>query len=125
MRVKNLEIRLGHQRRHTLFERLELGARAPDRLFEARPAFERVLTDAGWTGVTIEPLTVTYRFESPVAFWNLTTESGVFKDLLPKFSCHALVAFKARALADVAAYRQGDVIELPNLALIATAEKSS
>jgi SAM-dependent methyltransferase len=88
-------------------------------------ALERVLTDAGWTGVTIEPLTVTYRFENPVAFWNLTTESGVFKDLLPKFSCHALVAFKARALADVAAYRCGDVIELPNLALIATAEKSS
>lgn len=86
-------------------------------------ALDRVLTDAGWTGIKIEPLTVTYRFESPAAFWNLATESGLFKDLLPKFSCHALVAFKARALADISIYRQGDAIELPNLAILATADK--
>ena len=86
-------------------------------------ALERVLTDAGWTGVKVEPMTVTYCFESPTAFWSLATDGGLFKDLLPKLSCHALVAFKARALADIATYRQGDSINLPNLAILATADK--
>jgi SAM-dependent methyltransferase len=86
-------------------------------------ALERVLTDAGWTGFRLEPLTVTYRFDTPAAFWALATDAGLFKDLLPKFSCHALVAFKARALAEIAAYRKRDAVELPNQAILAIAEK--
>ncbi|MEO5656899.1 MAG: methyltransferase domain-containing protein [Nitrospiria bacterium] len=84
---------------------------------------QRLLVDAGWTDVLVEPFTVTYRFDNPLAYWDLNTETGLFKDILAKLSCHAHVAFKARALADIATYRRGNVIELPNLALIATAHK--
>ena len=86
---------------------------------------ERVLTEAGWEAWRVEPMTVVFPFDTPLAFWNLATEAGLFKELLPKFSCHALVAFKARALADIAAYRRGDAIELANDAWLAVAEKPS
>lgn len=86
-------------------------------------ALESVLTNAGWSGIAVAPFTVTYRFDNPRAYWDLNTETGLFKDILGKFSCHALVAFKARALAAIAAYHQDGAIALPNVALIATATK--
>jgi SAM-dependent methyltransferase len=86
-------------------------------------ALERVLTDAGWSGVRIEPFTATYRFATPLEYWDLAVDSPLWKDVLAKLSCHALVAFKARALAEIARFRDGDVIALPNQALLAVADK--
>lgn len=86
-------------------------------------ALDRVLAQAGWSGARIEPFTVTYRFATPLEFWDLTAESALLKDTLAKLSCHALVAFKARALAEIARFREGDAIALPNRALLAVANK--
>jgi SAM-dependent methyltransferase len=86
-------------------------------------ALDRVLTEAGWSGVRIEAFTVTYRFPTPLDYWDLSADSPLWKDLLAKLSCHALVAFKARALAEIARFRDGDVIALPNQALLAVADK--
>jgi hypothetical protein len=66
---------------------------------------------------------VIYRFATPRDYWDLAVDSGVFKDLIAKLSCHAQVAFKARALADIAAFTRGDAIELPNDALVAVVDK--
>jgi SAM-dependent methyltransferase len=86
-------------------------------------ALDRVLTEAGWSSARIEPFTVTYRFPTPLDYWDLSADSPLFKDVLAKLSCHALVAFKARALAEIARFRDGDVIALPNQALLAVADK--
>lgn len=86
-------------------------------------ALDRVLVEAGWVSVRTEPFTVTYRFATPLDFWELAADSALLKDVLAKLSCHALVAFKARALAEVARFRDGDVIALPNLSLLAIADK--
>jgi SAM-dependent methyltransferase len=86
-------------------------------------ALERVLDAAGWAESRVQPFRVIYRFASPREYWDLAVESGVFKDLVAKLSCHAQVAFKARALADIAAFTRGDAIELPNDALVAVADK--
>jgi hypothetical protein len=56
-------------------------------------------------------------------YWDLAVDAGVFKEIIAKLSCHAQVAFKARALADIAAFRKGDAIELPNDALLAVAHR--
>jgi len=87
-------------------------------------ALQRALAGAGWTAVRVEPLAVTYRFPNPRAFWDLVTEAGLFKDLLTKLSCHALVAFKARALADIAYHRTDtdSMVELTNQAWLAVAD---
>jgi len=84
---------------------------------------ERVLTEAGWSGARIEPFTVTYRFPTPLGYWDLSSDSPLWKDVFAKLSCHAMVAFKARALAEIARFRDGDGIALPNLALLAVADK--
>lgn len=86
-------------------------------------ALDRVLTEAGWTDVRVEPFVVTYRFSTPREYWDLAADSALWKDVLAKLSCHALVAFKARALAEIAQFRRGNAIELPNEALVAVADK--
>jgi SAM-dependent methyltransferase len=86
-------------------------------------ALQRVMAAAGWAEPRVQPFRVTYRFATPREYWDLAVESGVFKDLVAKLSCHAQVAFKARALADIAAFTRGDAIELPNDALVAVADK--
>jgi SAM-dependent methyltransferase len=86
-------------------------------------ALEHVLTDAGWSGVRTEQFTVTYRFPTPLDYWDLSADSPLWKDVFAKLSCHAMVAFKARALADIARFRDGDGIALPNQALLAVANK--
>jgi SAM-dependent methyltransferase len=86
-------------------------------------ALERVLTEARWSGVRIEPLTVTYRFPTPLDYWDLAADSPLWKDVFAKLSCHATVAFKARALAEIARFRDTDGIALPNQALLAIAQK--
>jgi SAM-dependent methyltransferase len=86
-------------------------------------ALQRVLAAAGWAEARVQPYRVRYRFTTPREYWDLAVESGVFKDLVAKLSCHAQVAFKARALADISAFTRGDAIELPNDALVAVADK--
>ncbi len=86
-------------------------------------ALDRVLTEAGWSSARLEPFTVTYRFATPLEYWDLAVDSPLWKDVLAKLSCHALVAFKARAVAEIARFRDGEVIALPNLALLAVADK--
>ncbi|MFZ5861565.1 MAG: class I SAM-dependent methyltransferase [Nitrospirota bacterium] len=86
-------------------------------------ALQHVLAAAGWAEPRVRPYRVIYRFATPREYWDLAVESGVFKDLLAKLSCHAQVAFKARALADIAAFTRGDAVELPNDALVAVADK--
>ncbi len=86
-------------------------------------ALESALTQSGWSGVRIEPFTVTYRFATPLDYWDLAADSPLWKDVFAKLSCHALVAFKARALAEIARFRDGDVVALPNQALLASATK--
>jgi SAM-dependent methyltransferase len=89
----------------------------------ASGALEEVLAQAGWSGVRIEPFTVTYRFAAPLDYWDLAADSPLWKDVLAKLSCHASVAFKARALAEIARFRDDDGIALPNRALLAVADK--
>jgi SAM-dependent methyltransferase len=91
----------------------------------ASGALEGALTQAGWSGVRIEPFTVTYRFATPLDYWDLAADSPLWRDVFAKLSCHASVAFKARALADIARFRDGEGIALPNQALLAVANKST
>ncbi len=86
-------------------------------------ALEGALTQAGWSGVRIETFTVTYRFTTPLDYWDLAADSPLWRDIFAKLSCHALVAFKARALAEIARFRDGEGIALPNRALLAVANK--
>jgi SAM-dependent methyltransferase len=86
-------------------------------------ALQLVLAAAGWAEPRVLPYRVIYRFATPRDYWDLAVDSGVLKDLIAKLSCHAQVAFKARALADIAAFTRGDAIELPNDALVAVADK--
>lgn len=86
-------------------------------------ALDRVLTAAGWSGARIAPFTVTYRFPTPLDYWDLSADSPLWKDVFAKLTCHAQVAFKARALAEIARFRDGDGIALPNQALLAVADK--
>lgn len=86
-------------------------------------ALNQVLSAAGWTAPHVRPYRVIYRFPSPRDYWDLAVDAGVFKEIVSKLSCHAQVAFKARALADIAAFTRGDSIELPNDALIAVAAR--
>lgn len=116
---------------HTLWRLLPDYAAAADLPPEPRMvslgapgALDRVLAEAGWSGARIEPFTVTYRFATPLEFWDLTADSALLKDTLAKLSCHAHVAFKARALAEIARFREGDAIVLPNRALLAVAHKA-
>lgn len=86
-------------------------------------ALQQVLAAAGWAEPRVKPYRVIYRFATPRDYWDLAVDSGLFKDLVAKLSCHAQVAFKARALADIAAFTREDAIELPNDALVAVADK--
>jgi SAM-dependent methyltransferase len=79
-------------------------------------------SDRGRVVAPHQPFTVTYRFPTPLDYWDLSADSP-FQRRVRQAVVPCLVAFKARALAEIARFRDGDVIALPNQALLAVADK--